>query len=130
MQVSWLNRTLIASQFLALCVTEKEYHAILNDFGIDKNNRRMWVSDGANATTHFFDANGSTDAACIVCIKNYENATPIEICGMLIHEAVHVWQDYCRRIGEDCPSSEFEAYSIQMISQRLIESFKKKVCKP
>jgi len=126
MQAKWLNRTLIASQCLTLCVNEKEYQSALNDLNISKYGRRNWINDGANATAHFFDGAGG---AVVVCIDGYENTDPIEVCGILIHESVHIWQDFCRRIGEDCPSAEFEAYSIQMIAQRLMSSFKEKVCK-
>ncbi len=117
----------MASQCLTLCVTEKEFHAALNYLCCDKENRPKWINDGANATTHFLEADDNE--VIIVCIKDYENVDPIQICGLLVHEAVHVWQNYCRSIGEREPSSEFEAYSIQRISQQLIESFKDKVCK-
>jgi len=34
-----------------------------------------------------------------------------------------VWQEYSSRIGETNPSSEFEAYSIQAIAQRLMTAY-------
>jgi hypothetical protein len=42
---------------------------------------------------------------------------------MLVHEAVHVWQFHCENIGEREPSIEFEAYSIQAVSQFLMEAY-------
>ncbi|MEI1687074.1 hypothetical protein V8P55_02170 [Acinetobacter baumannii] len=47
----------------------------------------------------------------------------IQVYGLLLHEAVHVWQIVKRRMGEREPSVEFEAYSIQAIAQDLFEMF-------
>lgn len=42
---------------------------------------------------------------------------------LISHEAVHVWQHIREDIGEDNPSSEFEAYSIQTIVSELIGAY-------
>ncbi|WP_312057039.1 hypothetical protein [Acinetobacter courvalinii] len=47
----------------------------------------------------------------------------IEVYGLLLHEAVHVWQRVKTLMGEREPSSEFEAYSIQAIAQDLFEMY-------
>lgn len=39
--------------------------------------------------------------------------------GLLAHEATHVAQGYFRSIGEECPSDEFEAYTVQVVTQEL-----------
>lgn len=44
---------------------------------------------------------------------------------MLTHEAVHIWQEIKLQLGEKEPSYEFEAYSIQNISQNLMEAYKR-----
>jgi len=54
-------------------------------------------------------------------LENNHNA--LEVACLLVHEAVHVWQELRITIGEDKPSEEFEAYSIQAISQELINAF-------
>jgi hypothetical protein len=127
MKTKWLGDTLISFQKLALCLNEKEYNDALNDLNVEKQGRRRWVNDGANATTHFFD--GGECGAVVVCMKDYEFVDPIMVAGLLVHESVHVWQNYCDRIGEEFPSSEFEAYAIQTISQKLFGAFRDKVCK-
>jgi hypothetical protein len=43
---------------------------------------------------------------------------------MLAHEAVHVKQDICDRIGEEKISSEMEAYIVQAVAQNLMDSYK------
>jgi hypothetical protein len=47
----------------------------------------------------------------------------LQVYGLLLHEAVHVWQIVKRRMGEREPSVEFEAYSIQSIAQDLFEMY-------
>ena len=44
------------------------------------------------------------------------------IAGTVAHEAVHVWQTIRDMIGEDKPSSEFEAYSVQAIFLELLNA--------
>lgn len=47
----------------------------------------------------------------------------VEIAGVLAHEATHVWQHIREEIGEEKPSSEFEAYSVQAIFQGLYQAW-------
>jgi len=47
----------------------------------------------------------------------------VEIAGLLAHEATHVWQYVRRNMGEDSPSAEFEAYSVQAIFQGLYQAW-------
>lgn len=47
----------------------------------------------------------------------------VEIAGLLAHEATHVWQYVRRHMGEDSPSPEFEAYSVQAIFQGLYQAW-------
>ncbi|WGJ07500.1 hypothetical protein [Brucella intermedia] len=46
-----------------------------------------------------------------------------EITGLLVHEATHVWQTIRNDIGEQDPSPEFEAYSMQAIFRGLLTAF-------
>lgn len=59
----------------------------------------------------------------IVQIGNTDGISSIAVQGLIIHESVHVWQSIRSFIGEDYPSREFEAYSIQRISQDLLWSY-------
>ena len=51
----------------------------------------------------------------------------MEVAGLLIHEAVHVWQGYARDLGEDNPGDEQEAYAIQSIAQELLAEFARRM---
>lgn len=84
-----------------------------------------WIGDAATATTTTLE---SENKRCCVVSLNLEitkDLDPIDIATVLVHEAVHVFQQHCKNIGEDNPSEEFEAYSIQQISQQLMLAYRK-----
>jgi hypothetical protein len=117
----WLDRRVTpAAPYFTLCLTEEDYKAATKHLELKETVK--WVSDGANATTHIMN-NPEGKSVCLVCIKGFEGREPSEVAGLLIHEAVHVWQEYLRSIHETSPSSEFEAYGIQNIAQELIYEF-------
>lgn len=128
--MKWLDRELITGPNLILVTTEKEYLKAIAACGVPAHEAGRWISsDHANATVHFLEpADG--DQCCIVAIQATEANTSIQIAGLLVHEAVHVFQRFCERIGEDDPSAEFEAYSIQTISQRLMLAYAETLEKP
>lgn len=51
--------------------------------------------------------------------------TPQMVVELLAHEAMHVWRDLRKTVGEDKPSSEFEAYAIQHIISDLLDAYQK-----
>lgn len=66
-------------------------------------------------------------ALCIVTVaeKTDENCDAIQIAALLAHEAVHVWQVMRDAMGERSPGVEQEAYSIQHITQELLNAYQK-----
>lgn len=77
----------------------------------------------ANATTHYlFSKHG--DASIIVTLSDYKDRDPIQVAGLLTHEAVHIWQTIKEQINEKYPSREFEAYAIQQITQQLLWAYR------
>jgi hypothetical protein len=83
----------------------------------------QWISTAqANATTHHLN-NKDENLCAVICLSNYAGCDPVEVAGILVHEAVHVWQEYCDFYGEDKPGREQEAYAVQWISQTLMEEF-------
>jgi len=126
-KVEWLDRTLITSPiYYCLCTNEKQFYKEMKRLGISKNEAGSFIkNEWSHATVHHFERKGKYIS--IVCIDK-ENAKknktdPNQIVGLLIHEAVHIWQEIKEHIGEHDPSREFEAYSIQSISQELIRSY-------
>ena len=123
--MKWLSRELIQSPIhLCLCCTEKSFSRVLKHLRVPKKDWPNFLgSDGADATVHHFENSGKH--AAVVCMhkKQPKDLSRIQKDVLLVHEAVHVWQEIKLIIGEKYPSSEFEAYSIQSISQELISAY-------
>lgn len=83
---------------------------------------RFICSETADGTTHLFECGNGAEAA-IVCVGSVKGKTKEQIYALLVHEGVHVWQAIRRSLGENAPSSEFEAYAIQNIVQSLFEAW-------
>ena len=125
MKAKWLNRLLVVSPcYIALCTTEKQFKALLKHLKIPKSSQPAFIATWhSDATTHFFDNKEMMKVAAIVCIKHRDGTTQNQVSGLLVHEGMHIWQEVCRLYGEDNPSHEFEAYSVQNIFQNLLEEF-------
>lgn len=63
----------------------------------------------------------------VICLGEHSTRTPIEIAGLLVHEAVHAWQEWCEYYGENPTAREQEAYAIQSISQELMSEFARRI---
>lgn len=124
-EVKWINRSLVTSPYyIGLCTSEKKFAREMKRLKVPKLERRAFLKSGSDATTHLFDARQGRDNCAIVCIKRGKTKRT-QVHSLLVHEAMHVWRAICVRIGEDTPSDEFAAYSVQSISQRLMEVYKK-----
>jgi hypothetical protein len=126
-KVDWLDRRIAApGPYLCLCLDEPSFHAALADCGI-KSRPDFMASPHSNATVHFLENHGG-NLVCIVALGPCGGRTPVEVAGLLVHEAVHVWQRHCERIGEHRPGDEQAAYGIQAIAQELMQSFSEQTC--
>ncbi len=123
-KINWLERDLITGPYLCLVLSQEEFEQALDL--CDCKTYFPWVSENADASTHTLE-NPEGKICCIVALQVTQENDPVEICGILVHEAVHVFQNYCETIGEKNPSSEFEAYSIQAISQRLMAEYRDRI---
>ena len=111
--MKWLNRALINGPYLCLCVTEADLRAVSRRF----KTKLDWPAvEGSCYTLE----NGNR-VACVVCLRNIVGTSLEALVGLLAHEATHVKQSAMKFIGEDSPSSEFEAYTMQNITQNLLE---------
>ena len=125
-KLKWLDRTLIESPYhFGLCLSEKDFHKTLKRMNVAKDEWPSFMkTPQANATVHYFECDGSYSA--IVCLGSTKGIQLEQVYAMFVHEAVHIWQAIKDHIGEDEPSKEFEAYSIQAISQRLMFAYKER----
>jgi hypothetical protein len=125
--VRWLGRRIAApGPYLALCLSADDFAAALK--GMRVNTDIPWIKTGhADATAHYFDRPNGGGVTVIVCMRDYEGRNPIEIAGLLVHEAAHAWQAYADSIGEDRPGREQEAYAVQAIAQELMAEFARRM---
>ena len=122
MKPRWLERALVVGPYLTLCLTEADFNRELRKIKLSRSEWPQFMKTAqADASAHLFEY--KRRVCVIVCLRNYEQLDPVSVAGLLVHEAVHIWQRFCDHIGEAEPSVEFEAYSIQAISQRLMWEF-------
>lgn len=104
-----------------LCITEEAYRKAHKQ--LEKQGKRIaykWIDSGAECQFVYVEGK-LTD--CIVCMVEKED--PVDNAAYLVHEAVHVFQHLCQQIGEDNPSIEFEAYTIEYIAVRLFHAYRR-----
>lgn len=85
----------------------------------DMSDSDQFLSLGCPAQVDYYD----DGKHCIVQLGETEDKSLIAIHGLLLHEAVHIWQRTKYLMGEKEPSIEFEAYSIQRIAQDLFDMY-------
>lgn len=112
----WLDRNLMNGPHLCLCLNEKQFKSQCKKLEVDIQWRK------SDASTYSF-SNDSGKLITIVGLNQRKGIDKLQIYALLVHEAVHVFQEYCSSIGETNPSPEFEAYSIQWISQQLFYEY-------
>lgn len=121
--VRYCSRELFRSPaHYALCLDAEGFEAELQRLHVPPAQRPVFVRPGSDACVHYMQ-NSECGNVAIVCLRVPDGVTPVEVAALLVHEAVHVWQWIKELVGEDAPSVEFEAYSIQSISQNLMEAY-------
>jgi hypothetical protein len=119
--IKWLDRRISEpGPYLCLCLSEREYRQAMKHCKVTPVDQ--WIkTPQSDATAHTLAA--PHGLCVVVCLSNYEKRTGVEIAGLLIHEAVHAWQEWCEYYGERHPASEQEAYAIQGIAQELMAEY-------
>jgi hypothetical protein len=123
--MEWIDRALVVSPYCyGLCLSEADFKRQLKRLNVPRDDWPSFLgAEGGNATAHFFE---SAHGLCAIVTLGGTNGKSIQqVHAMLVHEAVHIWQAIREHLGEKSPSSEFEAYSVQTISQRLMESYER-----
>lgn len=81
---------------------------------------------GADARATTFDSANGQRLVIVTVADRFDKKMrqdPFAVAGLILHEAVHVWQALREEIGEKEPSREFEAYAIQHISLNLFWAY-------
>ena len=120
--MKWLDRDTVYAPYSILCLSEAAYAKVAKRCGVSHPD--PWLLPEQKACVHTWERSGKL--MCVVCLHpDSREADPIEVACTLVHEAVHVFQRLCDSIGESQPSREFEAYSIERISERLMREFQR-----
>lgn len=120
--MKWCDNKMMTGPFYVLVLNEAEYHKAMRRMRVPKRERSAWVNPGSRGTVTKL-TNEEGELAVIVAVEVSEQDDQLAVFGILVHEAVHVFQIWCEHIGEREPSSEFEAYSIQKIAQELMTHY-------
>lgn len=104
--------------FFGMATSEKEFDRGCKRLGVGK----IDFSE-KDACTHSFQNTKTGGLTCIVCIdgKGVKKHSRSQVAALLAHEATHVWQLVCEHMVEPSPGKEIEAYSIQWMTQLMIE---------
>jgi len=135
MKLEWLNRSLFQGPHLALVTSQKQFEKALKHLKLADCGE--YCGAIGDATTHSYI--DQDNQLCVVVGLRADKAKDsefVEVVGLLVHEAVHVWQEIRSRLVYSLDPSrrggleaEFEAYAIQNIAQTLIEAYQKQVKK-
>ncbi len=109
------------SQYIVLITNEEDFKHELKCLNIEAD--FPFVIPGAHATVHHFTRKPGDSDIAMVCMPPNPKNSIAQIAGLLAHEAVHIWKEHVRLIGEKNPSEEFEAYGIQNITQTLLSAY-------
>lgn len=123
-RAKYVDRALVTCPYyIALCKDEDAFKRELRRLKVPPGQWPPFLGAAhADATVHFLESR-SNGLIALVTVKPRAKASRIALDLLLVHEAVHIWQETRRVLGEKAPSDEFEAYSIQHIAQRLIEAY-------
>ena len=124
----WLNRGLLLGGYVALVTSQEEFDKALTDIKMAEYTD-AFVPNGWPACTHSFE-NVDGSIACIVGLNLERTAEQdsIDVAALLVHEAVHVWQQNEAAAGKlGCFGTEGEAYAIQNISTQLMTEYARRI---
>ena len=124
--MEWCDRTLVSSPYsYGICFTLEDYRATLKANGVQEIEYADCGLGGAkgNAQVSFYKCPGGQRLAIVTLGKGHEKLRLTVIHGLLVHEGTHIWQAILEEQGDSEPSSEYEAYSLQSITQNLMEQY-------
>ena len=122
MTITWLDRSVIKGPELTLCLSEAQFNEVLDQIPMPKEDRPIWAEHGQGRVHALMGASGNL--VCVVCLNLPDDLHDTTAsAGLLVHEAVHVFQQWVECLGEEKPSAEFMAYSIQHFSDTLWDSY-------
>lgn len=106
--------------YYGFCPDEKSWHAEMKRLDVKEH---VPYPEADGCVYEFTNSDKQTCA--IVTINKKFDGDKKAVRDILFHESVHVWQIMTQVMGEENPSIEFEAYSIQAIASNILEAYDK-----
>lgn len=120
--MSWCGQELIVCPFkYKLCVGVE---AVVKEFRKLEVHEEQWTGVLGSTACCVFMERTKEGSVCIVFLSDLKGVSDDEILGILAHESVHIWQRARDIMTEECPSGEFEAYSIQQVFMNLLQEYR------
>lgn len=131
----WCDRTAVRMpMYYAMCTSREEFHAHLTRCEVPRDDwPKFHPADSTAAATCFYLKHGETGRTVVLVTLNpgyAEGHTAAQLAAVLVHEATHIKQWFMGDIGEDEPSAEFEAYTMQSICEELFNAYQATLVKP
>lgn len=125
-KLKWCSRVLVTSPvYIGLCTSELSYTRELKRLNAEPKGE--WLEGTEVGKVHpFEDSDGGV--ILIVCVKPTDSVRDLQ--ATIVHESVHVWQFVKEYIGENEPSKEFEAYSVENIYTTLMGAYNEQQSQP
>lgn len=81
----------------------------------------MPYPDTDGRCTHFEDIGKERKQIILITVgQRVKDYSVSQVCGIITHECMHAWRFIRKAIGERRPSSEFEAYAMQAMTQGIV----------
>lgn len=117
-KIIWIDRGWLPV-FCGFCPSERAWTAEM---------KRLGCADLPYPTTDgrisAIEKDGANPIYLVTISERSSQRSDEQIIGLLAHEAMHVWRYLCEAIGEDHPSPEFEAYTVQHLVQSLVAAYR------
>lgn len=116
----WCDRG-FQPHFFGFCPDEAAWKRLLRSFN---HPTPVPYPVSAGACSIFDHSPGGKSSSVVTIAQDVDKrCTKQEIVGLIVHEATHVYQHMLESMGEKNPSTEFEAYSMQGITQSLLSAY-------
>ena len=131
MEAKWLDRTLVIAPVHYTIATNVDiFNDILKHLKIAPESDPL--KEYTDARTNFYKSLGNDNSPQVTAVvylpaELAKQRSIYGVYGLIVHEAMHIWQEIKDLLGEDNPSNEFEAYSVQWIVHELMTEYDRQV---
>jgi hypothetical protein len=105
--------------YLGFTRSERAFKAEMRRLGVSEHGE--FIKHGYGGRTHAFE-HPKHGTVVIVCMGPTNGHKTVSVHGLLVHEAMHVYQHLLETMRCASPGGEFEAYTVQFLAQRLFEA--------